>query len=186
MTVNQEFIMTDESPSVPVDDKHFVGIGKMVFDTNAEWNIPHLHFMVDKTASGNFEATLLEFGLVAWSETQDGAIKSLVKQAHAHILAVLERAGFNQFIREVDSNVMDGYWKNYRRIEFSLAGTGKDVSHELDNQLMRTIRNMISEETKNTIREIARNNAEEIISAVGKLLSLTPAYLTYTEVGAAA
>jgi hypothetical protein len=177
--------MTDEFLNVPVDDKHFVGIGKIVFDTNAEWNIPHLHFMVDKTASNNFEATLLEFGLVAWSETQDGAIKSLVKQAHAHILSVLERLGFDHFIQEVSNHVMDGYWKNYRKIEFSLARIGKDLSHEMDSQLMRTIRNMISEETKNTIREIARDNAEEIISAVDKVLSLTPSYLTYTEVEAA-
>jgi len=64
----------------------------MTFDSNAEWNIPHIHFMVDKTDSGNYEATLLEFGLVSWSESL-----------------------------EVDDQVMDGYWRYYRKIEFSLA-----------------------------------------------------------------
>jgi hypothetical protein len=57
--------MNNESTSVPVDNKNFVGIGKLIFDSDAEWNIPILHFMVDKTASGNYEATLLEFGLVS-------------------------------------------------------------------------------------------------------------------------
>ena len=182
--VNKEFVMANES--VPVDAKHFVGIGKIVFDTNAEWNIPHLHFMVDKTASGNFEATLLEFGLVAWSETQNGAIQSLAKQTHTHILSVLERTGFDHFIREVNDHVMDGYWKNYRTIEFSLARIGKDLSHKLDRQLMQTIRNMISEETKNAIRERAGDNAEDIISTMDKVLALMPPYLTYTEIEAAA
>jgi hypothetical protein len=106
------------------------GIGKMVFKTKAEWNIPHLHFMADKTIAGNFEAALLEFGLVSWSETKDEAIKSLVKQTYSHILAVIERSGFDQFIREVDDQVMDGYWRHYRKIEFYLARDGKDLSHE--------------------------------------------------------
>jgi hypothetical protein len=119
-----------ETIIVPVDNKNFVGIGKMTFDSNAEWNIPHLHFMVDKTTSGNYEATLLEFSLVSWSESLNDAIKSLVKQTHAHILSVIERAGFDQFIREVDDQVMDGYWRNYRKIEFSLARDGRDLSQE--------------------------------------------------------
>jgi predicted component of type VI protein secretion system len=104
-----------ETITVPVDNKNFVGIGKMTFDSNAEWNIPHLHFMVDKTVSGNYEATLLEFSLVSWSESLNDAIKSLVKQTYTHILSVLERTGFEQFIREVDDQVMDGYWRCYRK-----------------------------------------------------------------------
>jgi len=129
-----------ETIIVPVDSKNFVGIGKMTFDSNAEWNIPHLHFMVDKTASGNYEATLLEFGLVSWSESLNDAIKSLVRQTHTHILSVIERAGFEQFIREVDDQVMDGYWRNYRKIEFSLARDGRDLSHEMDSRFVRVIK----------------------------------------------
>ena len=60
--------MSNESTSVSVSNKNFVGIGKMIFESSAEWKIPHLHFMVDKTASGNYEATLLEFALVSWSK----------------------------------------------------------------------------------------------------------------------
>ena len=106
---------------VQVDHKDFIGIGQIVFDSKTEWNIPRFHFMVDKTASGNYEATLLEFGLVAWSETEDGAIKSLIKQTHFYILTVMEKSSFDQFIQEVDNHVMDGYWRRYRKIVFSLA-----------------------------------------------------------------
>jgi len=178
--------MSNETTNVPVDNKNFVGIGKLAFDSNAEWNIPHLHFMVDKTASGNYEATLLEFGLVSWSEQRDDAIKSLVKQTHSHILAVIEREGFDEFIREVDDHVMDGYWRQYRKIDFILAKDGMDLSHEMDSQFMRAIKTMISEEAKNIIQQIAHDNAEEIIAAMSKLFFLTPSTLTFTELKAAA
>ena len=171
-----------ETMTVPVDNKNFVGIGKMTFDSNAEWNIPHLHFMVDKTASGNYEATLLEFGLVSWSESLNGAIKSLVKQTHTHILSVIERAGFEQFTREVDDQIMDGYWRNYRKIEFSLARDGRDLSHEMDSRFVRAIKAMLSAETINSIREIAKDNAEIIVAEVEKILSLTPSTLIYNDI----
>jgi hypothetical protein len=91
--------------TVLVDQKDFIGIGKIVFDSNAKWNIPHLHFMVDKTASGNYEATSLEFGLVSWSELEKEAITSLVKQTYFYILSVMEKSSFDQFIKEVDNHV---------------------------------------------------------------------------------
>ena len=125
--------------TVSVDNKNFVGIGKMIFDSSAEWNIPHLHFIVDKTASGNYEATLLEFGLVSWSEGLDNAIRSLVKQTHSHILTTLVRNGFDQFTSEVDTQVMDEYWKHYRKIDFTLASIGKDLSHQMDNLSIRDL-----------------------------------------------
>ena len=165
--------MSNESQSVPVDNRNFVGIGKLAFDSNAEWNIPHLHFMVDKTASGNYEATLLEFGLVSWSEQLNDAIKSLVKQTYSHIRSVMEREGFDQFIREVDDHVMDGYWRNYRKIEFSLARNGMDLSHDIDSQFERALKSMISDETKSFILEIARDNAEKIIEEYDRIPSLT-------------
>ena len=177
--------MTD-TKTVSVDDKDFVGIGKIVLESNAEWNIPHLHFMVNKTTSGNFEAVLLEFGLVSWSETINDSIKSLVKQTHSHILSAMERVGFDQFIQEVDDHVMDGYWRYYRKIEFSLARNGRDLSHEMDSKLVRAIKAMLSEETKKYIREIALDKAEKIVDEIGKILFLTPSTLTYTNIKEAA
>ena len=179
--------MNDESPrTVPVNGKNFIGVGKIVFGSNAEWNIPHLHFMVDKTLSGNYEATLLEFGLVSWAETQENSITGLVKQTHSHILTVMEKTGFDQLIEDVDNCVMEGYWRQYRKIEFSLARIGKNLSHEMDGQLVRAIKSMISEETKKFIMDIARDNAERIVAEAGRRFSLAPSALSYTELEAAA
>ena len=161
--------MNDESMSVPVDTKNFVGIGKQVFDSDAEWNIPILHFMVDKTVSGNYEATLLEFGLVSWSENLNGAIRSLVKQTHSHIFTVLLRKGFNQLINEVDNHVMDGYWRQYRKIDFGLAREGKDLSHQMDNVSIKEMKAIISEERKNFLLELARDNAENMANEFDKM-----------------
>jgi len=165
--------MISESASVPVDGKNFVGIGKMAFDSNAEWNIPHLHFMVDKTGVGNYEATLLEFGLVSWSESLDGAVRSLLRQTHSHILTVLDRDGFDRFIDEVDSHVMDGYWKRYRMIDFGLARTGKGLSRQMDGRSMREMKAVLSEERKNFLLKIAGDNAENIIDELDKIPSLS-------------
>jgi len=165
--------MSNEFISVPVNDKNFVGIGKMIFESSAEWNIPHLHFMVDKTASGNYEATLLEFALVSWSETLDDAIRSLIKQTHSHILSVLIRKGFEQLIDDVDSHAMDGYWKYYRRIDFTLARVGKNLSHQMDNPSIREMKAIISEERKNYLLEVARDNAENIVNELDKIPSLS-------------
>jgi len=165
--------MNNESMSVPVDNKNFVGIGKIIFDSNAEWNIPHLHFMVDKTASENYEATLLEFGLVSWSENLNGAIRSLVKQTHSHIFTVLLRTGFDQLINEVDNHVMDEYWRQYRKIDFSLAREGKDLSHQMDNVSIKEMKAIISEERKNFLLELARDNAENMADEFDKMPSLS-------------
>jgi hypothetical protein len=115
--------------------------------------------MVDKTTSGNYEATLLEFGLVSWSESENEAIKSLVKQTCFYILSVMENSGFDRFVEETDNRVMDDYRRRYRKIEFSLARRGRDLSREMDSKLMRAIKNMLSEETMEIIRKTAKNNA---------------------------
>jgi hypothetical protein len=50
--------MNGEDMFVSVEDKHFVGVGKMIFNTpNTAWNIPHLHFLVDKAAGDRREAS---------------------------------------------------------------------------------------------------------------------------------
>jgi hypothetical protein len=176
----------NETLFVPVDQKKFVGIGKMGFESNKEWNIPNLHFMVDMTTSGNFEATLLEFGLISWAETEEAAIKSLARQTHSHILMVIEKKGFDGLIRAVDDHVMDDFWKNYRKIEFSFARNGRDLSHKLDSQTVQAIKEMLSEETKNIIREIANTNAEKIVEIIDKIYTLNPSTFTYNEIREAA
>ncbi|MCL2805693.1 MAG: hypothetical protein FWD26_07135 [Treponema sp.] len=174
-----------EIERVPANDKNFVGIGKIVFDKDAEWNIPHLHFMVDKTNAGNYEATLLEFGLISWAEKRDEAIKSLIIQTHSYIFNIMEKTGFDEFIKEVDSYLMDDYWRQYRKIEFTLAKDGRDLSHEIDRHIVQAIKEMLSEETKNILLEIAKHNAEKLKSEVDRLYKLNP-HITYNEIKAAA
>ena len=171
---------------VPVDGKNFIGVGKMAFASNADWNIPHLHFMVDKTTSGNYEATLLEFGLVSWAEKATDSIVDLAKQTYFYILSVIEKAGFDQLIEDVDDCVMEEYWRQYRKIEFSLARVGKDLSHDIDAQLMRAIKGMISEETKKFISDMGQDNAERIIAEYDRRSSITSPTLNYTKLGEAA
>jgi len=174
----------EESNVIPVDGKNFVGIGKIAFFSNAEWNIPHLHFMVDKTASGNFEATLLEFGLVSWSEALDGSIKSLVKQAYSYILSAMEKTGFDHFINEVDNHAMDGYWRQYRKIDFSLARNGSNLSHDMDAQFVRALKLMISEETANLITKMATENLDALKAEYENIPALSDFF--YTEIKAVA
>jgi ribosomal protein S8 len=178
--------MIDESLIVPADDKNFVGIGKMVFETKANWNIPHLHFMVDKTASNNFEATLIEFGLVSWSESEEEVIKSLVSQTLSYIHNVMQKTGFIEFITVVDSHTMDDYWRHYRKFEFTLARNGKDLSHKMDRQLVQEIKEMVLEELKNIIQKIVKDNADELAPAIERFYSLTPSEFTYNELKGAA
>jgi len=161
--------MTNETASVPVDDKNFIGIGKIAFDSSAKWNIPHLHFMVDKTGCGNYEATLLEFALVSWSETLDGAIRSLLRQTHSHILTVLAEEGFDRFINDVNNYVMDGYWKHCRKIDFCLARDGKVLNRQMDSPATQEMKAILSEERKNFLLKIARDNAENIINELDKI-----------------
>ena len=179
-------IEKNETSFVPVDQKNFVGIGKMGFESNKEWNIPNLHFMIDETTSGNYEATLLEFGLISWSETKEAVIKSLARQTHSHILAVIDKNGFDGLIKAVDDHVMDDFWRSYRKIEFSLARNGRDLSHNLDSQIVQAIKEMLSEETKKTIREIANVNAEKIVEVFDKIYSLNLSTFTYNEIMEAA
>jgi len=183
--MNENFKI-EELGILDVSNKIFVGIGKMVFEKNTEWNIPHLHFMVDNTISGNYEATLLEFGLVSWSEKENEAIKSLAKQTHSHILSIMERNGFDEFIREVNDHVMDDYWRQYRKIEFEMARKGRDLSHKMDRQLVQAIKEKLSEETKKIIMEIAKNNADKLASLIDKIYSLNPTTFTYNEIKDAA
>jgi len=186
MNENKNINKDNNAVFIPIDQKNFVGIGKVVFDFNKEWNIPNLHFMVDHTSSGNYEATLLEFGLVSWSETEQESIKNLIMQTHNYILTLMEKNNFDEFIRNVNDHVMDDYWRHYRKIEFTLARSGSDLSHNFDNQIVQAIKEMLSEEAKNIIREIAKDSAENLVSIFDKIFTLTPSTFTYKEIKEAA
>jgi hypothetical protein len=174
---------------VPVDGREFIGIGKMFFNTpDVEWNIPHLHFLVDTQRSGYYEATCLEFGLVAAANTPEETIEGLATLTHAHIMAVMEGGDhYDQFFALVDTYAMEDYWRKYRLIEFSLAREGKDLSHNIDKQIERAVKSLISAKRDKALDDLAKAQAKELITEVKRIVSLAAAFdFEYTPIPEAA
>jgi hypothetical protein len=68
---------------------------------------------------------------------------------------------------------MDGYWRQYRKIDFSLAREGKDLSHQMDNVSIKEMKAIISGERKHFLLELARDNAENMADEFDKMPSLS-------------
>jgi hypothetical protein len=151
-----------------MDNKHFLAIGKMSIDNlSTEWNIPDLHFIVNKTPSGLFEATNIEFILDSSGNTIEDAIEGLIGLTIHYITSVMEKGrGYDEFIDKVNSLAMEEYWRKYRDIEFSLARKRKDLSHDIANKINAAIKNMLAEEITQQIRDVAVGVAKIIISNI--------------------
>ena len=151
-----------------MDNKHFIAIGKMTIDNlSTEWNIPDLHFIVNKTPSGLLEATNIEFILDSSGNTIEEAIESLIGLTIHYITAVMEKGrGYDEFIDKVNSFAMEEYWREYRNIEFSQARKRKDLSHDIANKINAAIKNMLAEEITQQIRDVAAGVAKIIISNI--------------------
>jgi len=151
-----------------MNDKHFVAIGKMAIDNlNTEWNIPDLHFIVNKTPSGLFEATNIEFILDSAGNTMEEAIEGLIGLTIHYITAVMEKGrGYDEFIDKITSLAMEDYWREYRSIEFSLARNRKDLSHDIASKINAAIKNMLAEEITQQLREVAAGVVKTIISNI--------------------
>jgi hypothetical protein len=151
-----------------MDNKRFVAIGKMTIDNlSTEWNIPDLHFIVNKTPSGLFEATNIEFILDSTGSTIEEAIEGLTGLTiHYITMAMGKGRGYDEFIDKVNSLAMEEYWREYRNIEFSLARGRKDLSHEIANKINSAIKNMLAEEITQQIREVAAGVVKTIISNI--------------------
>ena len=151
-----------------MDNKHFVAIGKMSIDNlSTEWNIPDLHFIVNKTPSGLLEATNIEFILDSTGNTIEEAIEALIGLTIHYITSVMEKGrGYDEFIEKVNSLSMEDYWREYRNIEFSLARKRKDLSHDIANKINAAVKNMLTEEITQQIRDVATGVAKIIISNI--------------------
>jgi hypothetical protein len=166
--MNTETLLSEDRP-VPVDGKHFIGIGKMMINNlSSVWNIPHIHFIINKTSDGIYEATNIEFILDASGNTIEEAVEDLSGMTMYYISEVMspKGVGFNEFIEKANSRVMEGYWQAYRNIEFKLAEQGKDLSHDLSNKINAAIKNMLAESIKQRINEIAENIVDTIITHI--------------------
>jgi hypothetical protein len=151
-----------------MENKHFVAIGKMIIDNlSTEWNIPDLHFIVNKTSSGLFEATNLELILYSTGDSIEKAIEGLSGLTLHYITAVMEKGrGYDEFIDKANSLAMEEYWREYRNIEFSLARNRKDLSHDIAKTVNAAIKNMLAEEIKQQIREVAADVVKTIITNI--------------------
>jgi hypothetical protein len=101
-----------------MENKHFIAIGKMVFETPGfPWNIPHTHFIVNKTDSGLFEATNLELILDSVGSNAQEAAQILARLTANYIMEImLRRRGHDELKEVMDTGVMEDYWREYRKI----------------------------------------------------------------------
>lgn len=179
----------DDKIHVPARNRDFVGIGKMFFNTpDVNWNIPHLHFLVDSQRPGYYEATCLEFALVSSGRTPEESIEGLATLTHAHIMAVMENGDqYDQFLSLVDNYAMEDYWCKYRVIEFSLARQGQDLSHNIDKQIERAVKALISAKRDKALDELAKAQAADLIIEAKRISRLAEAFdFEYTPLRGAA
>lgn len=115
-----------------LSDYNFIGVGKIVLKTfdNEDYNIPHLHCIINKTEDG-FEFINLEFGLVTFAENTEEALESLARMLIEYIKRTIDTLGFETLVEVVSKGVMNDFWTEYRKMEFSLAERKQDVGHRV-------------------------------------------------------
>jgi hypothetical protein len=152
------------------ENKDIVGIGKMIIDTTTvPWNIPHLHFLVFKNQA-NFEAICLEFGLVSSGNTQEESAERLIEHSISHIWTVMNNGNGFEELKEIALNeFMNSYWNVYRHIEFCLAETKQDLSHEIESKIIRALHELFDKRVKEIIASIAKTAAEQAIKEYEKM-----------------
>ncbi|MDR2258577.1 MAG: hypothetical protein LBE14_05450 [Treponema sp.] len=155
-----------------MDNKHFVAIGKIVFETPGfAWNIPHTHFIVNKTASGRFEATNLELILDSVGDSIKEAAETLARLTANYIMEIMmKRRGHDELSEVMDTDVMEDYWREYRKTEVELSRTKKDLSHNLDRLWVTAIKETMDEQIKAIIFEKAKQEAEAVYAALRDIL----------------
>jgi len=151
-----------------MDNKHFVAIGKIVFETPGfSWNIPHTHFIVNKTASGLFEATNLELILDSVGSSVEESAETLARLTANYIMEIMmKRGGHDELVDVVDTGVMEDYWREYRKIEVKLSKTKRDISHNLDRLWVTAIKETMDEYLKEIIYDKAKQEAAAVYAAL--------------------
>ena len=169
------------------EKRDIMGIGKMIIDTaSVSWNIPHLHFLVSRNTN-YFEAVCLEFGLVASGVTQEESAERLIEHTIYHIGAVINNGGgFEEFKETALNGFMNGYWGAYRHIEFCLAETKRDLSHEIENRITRALQELFDKKVKELIASMAKIAADEAIREYEKMSALKINSVRYSTLEAAA
>jgi hypothetical protein len=169
------------------EKKDFVGIGKMMIDTNSvSWNMPQLHFLVSRNGN-DFEAVCLEFGLVASGQTQEESAERLIEHTIYHIGAIMRDGGGFEEFKEVALNAfMSDFWGAYRHIEFCLAETKRDLSHEMESRITRALQEMFDKKVKELITVMAKEAADKAVKEYEKMTAFKINSVTYASLEAAA
>jgi hypothetical protein len=152
------------------EKRDIMGIGKIMIDTRSvSWNIPHLHFLVSRNAE-HFEAICLEFGLISTGKSQEDSAERLIEHTINHIGAVVNNGeGFDEFKNVALNGFMNSYWGAYRHIEFCLAETKRDLSHEIESRITTALQELFDKRVKELITSMAKTAAEDAIKEYEKL-----------------
>jgi hypothetical protein len=151
-----------------MESKHFIAIGKIIFETPGfPWNIPHTHFLVNKTSSGQFEATNLELILDSVGSSVEESAQTLARLTANYVMEIMmKRRGHDELIEVVDTPVMEDYWREYRKIEVTLSKNKRDISHNLDRLWVTAIKETMNDYLKEIIYEKAKQEAEAVYAAL--------------------
>jgi len=173
--------------SIAGKELDFVGIGKILINTDSlTWNMPHLHFLVYQNYE-HFEAICLEFGLISSGPTQEEVTKRLFDHTIDYIEAVMNMGrGFDEFKEIATNHFADEYWAIYRHVEFLLAETKKDLSHEVESRITKAIRETFDAKIKEFIELKAKEKADDIIKEYQKMEAFKRSSVSYFSLEAAA
>ncbi|MDR2394102.1 MAG: hypothetical protein LBD93_08115 [Treponema sp.] len=174
--------------AIPVVGKHFIAIGKVIFETPGySWNIPHTHFIVNKTPSGIFEATNMELILDAIGSSVQESAEILAQLTASYIMEImLRRGGHDALMEVVDTNVMENYWREYRKMEVTLSRDKRDMSHKLDRLRVTAIKETMDGYLKEILHEKAKEKAEVLYNALrGKIPESIELHIEYRTLEAA-
>lgn len=150
-------IKYENNKSLSVYDLDFKAIGKIVLKNTEYWNIPHLHFMINQSkVDGIFEAICLE--LMFFNSGED--IKTSITNLITNILEYFDNnincaSDLDKLIDCVDTNAMDNYWKEYRKIDYELAKFGKDINNTLEKQIISEVEQKYKNSFNDFLKEYA-------------------------------
>jgi hypothetical protein len=151
-----------------MENKNFIAIGKIVYETPGySWNIPHTHFIINKTESGLFEATNLQLVLDSIGSSIKEAAEALAHLTTNYVMEImLKRRGHDELKELMDTNSMDDYWREYRKIEVELSRTKSDMSHSFDRLTAIAIKETMDDYIKEILYDKAKQEAEAIYAAL--------------------
>jgi len=81
---------------------------------------------------------------------------------------------------------MNGYWGAYRHIEFCLAETKQDLSHEIESRITRALQDLFDKKVKEIITTMAKTAADEAIREYEKMSAFKINSVSYRPLEAAA